>query len=170
MEEARPKRNTTWQEQFALFRPKTGNQLPAAQANLEPGAPASGRGILEDYVPFMEVELAGTTVLAAKKTGELVAIKKFTGYDEEVIRVLVNVPHPNIIRSLGSRTLSSEIHLFQEVIDTTLRQVLAVPKRFSENQIATVCTAVSKMSKTLPDFGLNKNRSSVGSDFYMTSI
>jgi hypothetical protein len=136
---------------------------------LEPGAPASGRGILEDYVPFMEVELAGTTVLAAKKTGELVAIKKFTGYDEEVIRVLVNVPHPNIIRSLGSRTLSSEIHLFQEVMDTTLLQVLAVPKRFSENQIATVCTAVSK-TKTLPDFGLNKNRSSVSSDFYMISI
>ena len=94
------------------------------------------------YSIFVEVNLDGPTKLGHSLDGDLIAIKQYTKCDKEVIELLLEFPHPNIVFYMEIKTYPDYIEVFQEPMDTTLSQVLVAPRKFNEGQIATVCNEV----------------------------
>jgi hypothetical protein len=133
------RRNTTWLAQFKGKNvPSEPQTLTTRQAQLssEPRNP-------ERYMPFLQVELDGQTIFAEGPSGDVVTIKKFEKYHIGVIEYLKKCSHENIVTTLKYKIVSSQRHFFQESIMTyTLRQVITVPRAFTDRQIATVCREV----------------------------
>ena len=95
-----------------------------------------------EYTIFAEIGLDGTTKLGYSPDGDLIAIKQYTKCDKEVIGLLHEIPHPNIVYAMGIKPYPNYIEVFQEPMATTLSQVLVAPMEFNEGQIATVCHEV----------------------------
>ena len=62
---------------------------------------AQFNGASGEYTIFVEIELDGTTKLGNSPDGDLIAIKKYTKCDKEVIGLLLEIPHPNIVYAIG---------------------------------------------------------------------
>ena len=56
------------------------------------------------YTIFAELGLDGPTKLGHVPDGDLIAIKQYTKCDKEVIRLLLRIPHPNIVCTMGIKT------------------------------------------------------------------
>ena len=95
-----------------------------------------------EYTTFALIKFDGITKLGSSPDGDLIAIKQYTKCDKEVIELLLEIPHPNIVYAMGIRPCPNYIEVFQESMATTLSQVLVAPMKFNEGQIATVCNEV----------------------------
>ena len=95
------------------------------------------------YTTFAKLELDGPTELGYAPDGDVIAIKKYTKCDREVIGLLLQIPHPNIVCAMGIKTYPDYIDIFQEPMLSNLSQVLVIPNmKFKGGQIATVCNEV----------------------------
>ena len=114
----------------------------------EPTTAMNPNHIRRPYRAFMELKLDGWLTLASNpENGHVVAIRVYQleSCYEGIARKLMEYPHPNITGYIMiDKPNPSQLIVYQDHMDVTLKDLFATPLRLRANEVATICNEVRR--------------------------